>query len=258
MTPINLSAQSAAAPIDEYPRTRRFEADEAYQRSLRRTDGDAPRHFEAAPAKPMETIFARPVPRWKRVCDVIIGAAALAVLSPVMALVALAIRIESPGPIVFRQRRAGLGGKPFTLYKFRSMVIDAEQRKSTLLASNERKGPAFKMKRDPRVTAVGRFIRTTSLDELPQLLNVLKGDMCLVGPRPLPVDETNRCNSWHNRRLDVKPGITCIWQVTCRHDPDFDNWARLDIRYARRQSLLLDLRLLAATAPAVLLRRGAC
>jgi lipopolysaccharide/colanic/teichoic acid biosynthesis glycosyltransferase len=223
-----------------------------------RPDHSASDAADVPSVQPMETIFVQPSPGWKRACDILVAGAALIVLLPFMLAIAIAIRIDSPGPVIFRQRRAGLGGKPFTLYKFRSMVPDAELRKAQLLARNERSGPAFKMKHDPRVTKFGRFIRSTSIDELPQLLNVLKGEMCLVGPRPLPVDETSNCDSWQKRRLDVKPGITCIWQVTSRHDADFDNWARLDIRYARQQSFLFDLKLLLATVPAVLLRRGAC
>jgi lipopolysaccharide/colanic/teichoic acid biosynthesis glycosyltransferase len=190
--------------------------------------------------------------------DVAIALVALAVFSPVMIAIAIAIKMTSSGPVFFSQRRGGLGGKPFNLYKFRSMTTDAEERKSELMKFNQRSGPVFKMKEDPRVTTVGRFIRKTSLDELPQLFNVVLGDMSLVGPRPLPVAEERGYNHWHWRRLDVKPGLTCIWQVTCRHDSDFDRWVRLDLEYISQQSLWLDFSLLCRTVPAVLLQRGAC
>jgi lipopolysaccharide/colanic/teichoic acid biosynthesis glycosyltransferase len=203
-------------------------------------------------------LFARPIPLWKRALDIVGASAVLAVASPVMIAVAIAIKITSPGPILFAQKRGGLGGKPFDLYKFRSMSVDAEARKADLMKFNERSGPVFKMTHDPRVTTIGRFIRKTSLDELPQLFNVLKGDMSLVGPRPLPKSEERGYDHWHWRRLDVKPGLTCIWQVTCRHDKDFDRWVRLDLEYIAKRSLLLDLKLLFQTIPAVLAQRGAC
>ena len=203
-------------------------------------------------------LFAKPIPKWKRALDVIGASAVLIAALPVMLAVAVAIKFSSRGPILFAQKRGGLGGKPFDLYKFRSMSVDAEARKAELMKFNERSGPVFKMTHDPRVTAIGRFIRKTSLDELPQLFNVLKGDMSLVGPRPLPKSEEKGYDHWHWRRLDVKPGLTCIWQVTCRHDKDFDRWVRLDLEYIENYSLLLDLKLLIQTIPAVLAQRGAC
>lgn len=209
------------------------------------------------PEYPMETLFVRPYPRWKRAKDVFGALFLLVALSPVMLAVALAIKFTSKGPVIFRQMRGGHGGRPFMLYKFRSMVVDAEERKKALLAFNERGGPAFKMKDDPRVTTVGRFIRKTSLDELPQLFNVLRGDMALVGPRPLPVDEDQGYEPWQRQRLDVKPGLTCIWQITSRDEADFDRWVRLDLKYIRKHGLLYDIKLLLRTIPAVLLRKGA-
>ena len=143
------------------------------------------------------------------------------------------------------------------MYKFRSMVVDAEQRKRELLALNEQDGPAFKISADPRVTPLGRFLRTTSIDELPQLINVLKGDMSLVGPRPLPCDESDACRGWQRRRLDVTPGLTCIWQVRGRSQVSFADWCRMDLQYVASRSLLRDVTLIALTLPAVLLRRGA-
>lgn len=203
-------------------------------------------------------LFVRRLPWWKRQMDVAGAAAILILFAPLMLLIALAIRFSSPGPIFFTQRRGGIGGKVFHMYKFRSMYVDAEARKADLMRFNERSGPVFKMENDPRITAIGRFIRKTSLDELPQLFNVLRGEMSLVGPRPLPVTEEKGYSHWHWRRLDVKPGLTCIWQVTSRHDRDFDKWVRLDLQYIRELSFWLDMRLLLQTIPAVLAQRGAC
>ena len=203
-------------------------------------------------------LFVRPMPWWKRQMDILGSVALLIAFSPVMLTVALLIKITSPGPVFFAQKRGGAGGKPFHMLKFRSMQVGADAKKAELMSFNERNGPVFKMERDPRVTAIGRFIRKTSLDELPQLFNVLMGHMSLVGPRPLPVTEEKGYAHWHWRRLDVKPGLTCIWQVTSRHDRDFDNWVRLDLQYIREQSLWLDLRLLFMTVPAVVAQRGAC
>jgi lipopolysaccharide/colanic/teichoic acid biosynthesis glycosyltransferase len=174
-----------------------------------------------------------------------------------MLAAAIAIKLSSHGPILFAQRRAGLGGQPFTIYKFRTMVVDAEQRKASLKGLNEQDGPAFKMKHDPRITRIGRLLRTTSLDELPQLWNVLKGDMSLVGPRPLPCDESDAARLWHRQRLDVTPGLTCIWQIRGRNSVTFDQWMRMDMEYVRRRTLWHDLRLLLETIPAVLFSRGA-
>jgi lipopolysaccharide/colanic/teichoic acid biosynthesis glycosyltransferase len=172
-------------------------------------------------------------------------------------LISLAIKLTSRGPVFFKQYRSGHGGKPFALYKFRTMVINAEALKEELLPLNEQDGAAFKMKNDPRVTRLGRILRTTSLDELPQLWNILRGDMTLVGPRPLPCDETAACHGWQRRRLLVRPGLTCIWQVRGRGTVPFVEWIRMDLEYIRAQSLLHDLKLLVLTVPAVLLRRGA-
>jgi lipopolysaccharide/colanic/teichoic acid biosynthesis glycosyltransferase len=177
--------------------------------------------------------------------------------SPILAIAALAIRLSSPGPILFRQKRAGLGGKPFTIFKFRTMCIDAEQKKAALRHRSEQDGPAFKIRHDPRITRVGRFLRETSLDELPQLWNVIRGDMSLVGPRPLPLDESQQCDVWHRRRLDVTPGLTCIWQVKGRSRVTFTEWIRMDRTYIGRRSLWNDLKLILMTVPSVLLRRGA-
>jgi len=214
-----------------------------------------------APMRPVSAgevsnLLVRPLPWWKRLIDVLGGSAILAAALPVMAVVALAVKISDRGPVLFKQRRAGLGGKPFTIYKFRTMVVDAEDKKRRLEHKSEQDGPAFKIKHDPRITRVGRFLRETSLDELPQLFNVLMGDMSLVGPRPLPLEESNRCATWHRRRLDVTPGLTCIWQVHGRSNVNFTEWIRMDRRYIRSRSLWQDLKLIVMTVPSILLRRG--
>ena len=208
------------------------------------------------PVRALGPLFIRPLPWWKRVLDLAVASVSLVVLSPLFLLIALAVKWSSPGPVFFRQMRAGLGGRPFEFYKFRSMVPDAELRKRDLLALNEQDGPAFKIRHDPRVTPLGRFLRKTSLDELPQLWNVLRGEMSLVGPRPLPCDESDACTGWHRRRLEVTPGLTCIWQVEGRSQVSFDDWVRMDIRYMRFRSLVKDAVLMVCTLPAMLLRRG--
>ncbi len=178
---------------------------------------------------------------------------------PVIPLIALAIKLTSPGPVFFRQQRSGLNGSPFTLYKFRTMVTNAEQFKHELEAMNEMTGPVFKVTNDPRVTPIGKFLRKYSLDELPQLFNVLRTEMSLVGPRPLPVDEVKRFQDLaHRRRLSVKPGLTCLWQISGRNQiTDFKEWVRLDLEYIDNWSLWLDLKILVRTIPAVLIGTGA-
>jgi lipopolysaccharide/colanic/teichoic acid biosynthesis glycosyltransferase len=174
-------------------------------------------------------------------------------------IVALVIKLTSPGPVFFRQQRSGLNGRPFTIFKFRTMATDAEQRQHELAAMNEMTGPVFKMTKDPRVTPVGRILRKFSLDEFPQLFNVVRGDMSLVGPRPLPVDEVKRFNDLaHRRRLSVKPGLTCLWQISGRNNvTDFKDWVRLDLEYIDNWSLWLDLKILWRTVPIVLAGTGA-
>jgi exopolysaccharide biosynthesis polyprenyl glycosylphosphotransferase len=194
----------------------------------------------------------------KRLLDYV-GAAVLLVLSlPLFAIIAAAIKLTASGPVFFRQRRCGLNGRPFDMLKFRSMVCDAEARKAGLAGRNEMKGPVFKIHDDPRVTRVGRALRRHGLDELPQLWNVLRGEMSLVGPRPLPVDEVHRFDDdAHRRRLSVMPGLTCLWQVRGRNDIDeFEEWVRLDLEYIDHWSLWLDFKIILATIPAVLLGRG--
>jgi lipopolysaccharide/colanic/teichoic acid biosynthesis glycosyltransferase len=207
--------------------------------------------------RPIAELLRDPLPSWKRLID-IAGALVLLLLTlPLLLLSAVFVRLSSPGPVLFRQRRAGLYGQPFVLLKFRTMVDGAEAMKQSLLQCNELKGAIFKMKNDPRVTRIGRFLRVTSIDELPQLWNVLRGEMSLVGPRPPTLDEVSSYRAWHRRRLSVQPGITGLWQVSARENNDFDDRVRMDLRYIERRSLLGDLRLLSATVPTVLSRRGA-
>ncbi|GAB4254129.1 MAG: hypothetical protein Kow00109_29630 [Acidobacteriota bacterium] len=193
----------------------------------------------------------------KRVMDFAIAAVSLILLSPLMAATALAIKLTSPGPILYRQTRCGLYGRRFTLYKFRTMVDGAEDLLWDIFHLNEMDGPVFKMRNDPRVTKIGRFLRKYSIDELPQLWNVLKGEMSIVGPRaPLPY-EVEYYKLDQRRRLSVKPGITCLWQVSGRNDISFEKWMELDLQYIDRWSLWLDLRILFKTIPAVITGRGA-
>jgi lipopolysaccharide/colanic/teichoic acid biosynthesis glycosyltransferase len=205
----------------------------------------------------LEELVAHPLPMWKRVIDVAIALVGLMLASPVMLLVALLVKVSSPGPVIFKQKRAGRGGVPFTIYKFRTMVDGADQKQRDLRKMSEQDGPAFKMKNDPRLTGVGRFLRNTSLDELPQLWNVVKGDMSLVGPRPLPVHEADACHPWQRRRLTVTPGITCIWQVNGRSRVAFSEWMRMDLAYIQRRTFVQDVKILLQTFPAVVRGRGA-
>jgi lipopolysaccharide/colanic/teichoic acid biosynthesis glycosyltransferase len=205
----------------------------------------------------LQPVFFDSMSVWKRLADIIVSSIALVVLSPLLVAIAIAVKITSKGPVFFNHKRAGLGGVPFRFLKYRTMRVDAEEKKSELLQFNERTGPVFKMENDPRVTRLGMFLRKWSLDELPQFVNVFMGDMSLVGPRPPTLDEVEQYESWHNYRLELKPGITCIWQVYARHEKSFENWVRLDIKYRQKQSFLFDMKLLALTLPAVLSRRGA-
>jgi exopolysaccharide biosynthesis polyprenyl glycosylphosphotransferase len=194
----------------------------------------------------------------KRCIDVLASSACLLLLSPVMALIAIAIKLTSPGPVIFAQERFGWRKRRFRMFKFRTMVADAEMLQAGLESRNEVHGPIFKIRRDPRVTPVGRILRKTSLDELPQFVNVLLGDMALVGPRPLPERDVSRFdNAALMRRFSVKPGLTCLWQVTGRSDIGFERWIELDLRYIDTWSLSLDFRILAQTIPAVLKGTGA-
>jgi lipopolysaccharide/colanic/teichoic acid biosynthesis glycosyltransferase len=194
----------------------------------------------------------------KRALDVVMSAALLLVVGPLLAALALGVKLTSRGPAFYRWEVVGEGGRPFTGYKLRTMVTDADDRKAALMAENEMSGPVFKMKKDPRVTRFGRFLRTYSLDELPQLWSVLGGDMSLVGPRPPLRSEYARFTDYQKQKLAVKPGLTCLWQVRGRSAiSDLDEWVRLDLEYIERWSLWLDLKILAATVPVVLFGRGA-
>ena len=193
----------------------------------------------------------------KRMVDIVGSSVVLILFLPVAVLIALAIKLTTPGPVFFVQERCGLNGRLFKLLKFRTMVRNAEELKSDLLSYNEMSGPVFKMRDDPRVTFVGRFLRKFSLDELPQLINVVKGDMSLVGPRPPTPDEVRKYDRWQRRRLSVKPGLTCLWQISGRSHVDFDEWMKLDLEYIDRWSLGLDVRILLRTIPAVILGTGA-
>lgn len=196
---------------------------------------------------------------FKRVFDCVVASALLLALGPLLLALAVAVRLSSPGPALFRQLRTGWKGRPFRMLKFRTMYADAEARRHDLAAANENQGPAFKLTGDPRVTPLGRWLRRLSLDELPQLLNVLRGEMSLVGPRPLPVYETEKFAAFRDhRRYSVLPGLTGLWQVSGRSDiRDFDEWVRLDLEYIDRWSLWLDLEILARTLPAVFSGQGA-
>jgi len=219
--------------------------------------------FDAIGDRPMLVFRTTPDISWalliKGVIDRVGAFLLLIPASVVMLAAAAAIRLTSPGPIVFRQVRAGKHGKPFTMYKFRTMVTDAEMRQAELLAFNQMSGPVFKIERDPRITPIGRYLRKWSIDELPQLLNVLQGHMSLVGPRPLPIYEVEKFeNTAQRRRLSVKPGLTCLWQVSGRNQvTDFHEWVRLDLKYIDNWSIWLDIKILIMTIPVVLLGLGA-
>jgi exopolysaccharide biosynthesis polyprenyl glycosylphosphotransferase len=193
----------------------------------------------------------------KRAFDIAASAIMLVLAAPLFAAVSIAIKLDSPGPIFFRQRRVGLHGRDFIFFKFRSMCMDAEAKLESLRQLNEVTGPVFKMRQDPRVTRVGRFLRRTSIDELPQFWNVLRGEMSVVGPRPPMPDEVRKYKPWQRRRLSMKPGITCTWQVSGRSDVDFDRWMQLDLAYIDNWSLWNDVQICFRTIPAVLTSRGA-
>lgn len=193
----------------------------------------------------------------KRAFDILASLIGLIVLSPVFLLIAAAIFLDDPGPVLFFQDRNGLDGKAFCMWKFRSMYKGAPGKRFALEAQNELDGPAFKMTNDPRITRVGRFIRRTSMDELPQLVNVLLGQMSIVGPRPLPTYETAKLTEQQRKRLLVKPGLVCYWQVSGRNDIPFDEWMRMDHRYINEASVWTDLKILCMAIPAVISGKGA-
>ncbi len=219
--------------------------------------------FDAFAGRPMLVFRSTPEVSWalliKDVFDRVVALIVLLVMAIPMAIAALIIRITSPWPVIFRQRRAGKYGKAFVMYKFRSMTDDAEMRRAELEPFNQMSGPVFKVESDPRITRFGGWLRRTSFDELPQLLNVLMGDMSLVGPRPLPLYEVEKFeNTAQRRRLSVKPGLTCLWQISGRNQVrDFQDWVRLDLDYIDRWSLALDFKILLRTIPAVIMGLGA-
>jgi exopolysaccharide biosynthesis polyprenyl glycosylphosphotransferase len=192
----------------------------------------------------------------KRLTDIVLAGAALIILTPVMLVVALIIRLTSPGPAIFRQVRCGLNGRRFTFYKFRSMCDNAEELKASLMHLN-RKSTAFKIPNDPRLTPVGRILRKFSIDEWPQLWNVLKGEMSLVGPRPAVPEEVEMYQTWQRRRLRMRPGLTCLWALAGRDRLDFDTWMKMDMQYIDNWSLELDVKILLRTIPRVLTGWGA-
>jgi len=192
----------------------------------------------------------------KRIVDIVGAAVALVLLSPILLVTALVIRARDGRPVLFRQTRIGLHGRPFTIHKFRTMVPDAEERLAEVAHLNERSGIAFKARNDPRITPLGRALRSSSIDELPQLWNVLRGDMSLVGPRPPLPREVSNYDPWQRRRLSMRPGITGLWQVEARGEADFDAWVERDLRYIDGWSPWLDVKILARTIPAVLARQG--
>ena len=213
--------------------------------------GEPVLYYRAHGAQPADLML-------KQITDYLGAALLLVALAPLLLLLALLVRLSSPGPVIYRQQRAGLNGQPFTMYKFRSMNVAADELKLALAAQNEMDGPVFKIANDPRITRLGRILRRHSLDELPQLWNVLRGEMSLVGPRPLPVEEVHRFDNFaHRRRLSMKPGLTCLWQVRGRNEiTSFEEWVRLDLEYIDQWSLWLDLKILLATIPVTLLGRG--
>jgi lipopolysaccharide/colanic/teichoic acid biosynthesis glycosyltransferase len=209
-----------------------------------------------APVAPLADLLVQSTPLGKRCLDVLVSATCLILLAPVFAIAAIAVKLSSPGPIFFAQPR-GARGRTFPFYKFRTMYVGSDARKEELAELNEQSGPVFKMTNDPRITPVGRILRKTSIDELPQLWNVFKGDMSLVGPRPPIPEETLGYERWQLARLEALGGLTCIWQVSGRSNVCFEDWVRMDIQYLRKRSLWLDLTLLLKTLPAVLTARGA-
>lgn len=229
---LNLGSTPKAAP-ESIAAPPHWKIDEAYQDL----------HFEPIP--PFGLFL-------KRTLDLLIALPALIFIIPAWAIIAAAIKLDSAGPVLYRSRRVGKGGRTFTCYKFRSMVANADDTKEHLRQHNQRQGPTFKIKNDPRLTRLGPFLRRYSIDELPQILNVINGDMSIVGPRPHPYDDVVRYRPEYLRRCVVKPGLTCLWQVKARRSPSFEINMDLDMRYIEQWSLLLDLKLIFLTFAAVL------
>lgn len=221
------------------------------------TDLNSPR------LKPMNVVAVLPKRRYhcyefyKRLFDFLFSLLALIVLLPLLIVVAVLIWFEDRGPVIYTQKRVGKNGKEFVMYKFRSMCLDADQKLKDLQQFNEKDGPVFKMTDDPRVTKIGRIIRKFSIDELPQLFNILKGEMSLVGPRPPLPNEVKQYSSYQMHRLDVTPGLTCYWQISGRSNVNFEKWVELDMKYINERSLWTDLKIILKTVPAVLSGYGA-
>lgn len=193
----------------------------------------------------------------KRFFDICLSTAALVVLSPLLLVIAILIYLEDKGPVIYSQTRIGKDGRAFKLYKFRSMCVDADEKLKDLQKLNERDGPVFKIRDDPRVTKIGKFIRKTCIDELPQLVNIIKGDMSIVGPRPPLPNEVEQYNSYQKQRLLVVPGLTCYWQIQKGEETTFDEWVELDLKYIKERSILLDFRLILLTFKVILSGKGA-
>lgn len=207
-------------------------------------------HYQSVQSRPVQMAF-------KRLFDIVSSGVALWLLAPLLLAVAAMVKLTSRGPVLFRQTRVGLHGRPFQMLKFRTMVQNAEELKAKLAAQNEMDGPVFKMKKDPRITSIGRVLRKFSIDELPQLINVLRGDMSVVGPRPPVPNEVARYEPWQRRRLSVRPGLTCIWQVSGRNEISFEQWMYMDLQYIDTWSFTKDIGLILKTFPVVLTGRGA-
>jgi lipopolysaccharide/colanic/teichoic acid biosynthesis glycosyltransferase len=236
---------------DDFSRTDRRRTDEASTHWLRVESAEVAVSNE-------DPLVPRPFLQMsiKRTVDIVGATTGLVVFGPLIIAGMVAVKLGSRGPALFTQTREGLRGKPFTIYKLRTMVVDAEAKQQALHADSHRDGPAFKLKKDPRVNKIGKLLRATCIDELPQLFNVLKGDMSLVGPRPLPWHESRACNGWQRRRLDVRPGMTCDWQVNKHKAKTFDEWMRMDLRYIDEIGFLNDLSLIAQTVTVPILGRG--
>ncbi len=208
----------------------------------------------------MQAVYQKKNPAYlklKRGMDILLSAAALVFLAPVFLFTALAIKLEDGGPILFCQYRAGKDMKPFKIYKFRSMLVNADAKMPEMMKDNEQTGHAFKIKNDPRITRVGKFIRKFSIDELPQLINVIKGDMSIVGPRPILTFQMEECSGYERQRLVVQPGLTCYWQIGGRANIGWKEWIEMDLDYIENMSLWTDIKIIARTVPAVFDREGA-
>ena len=236
------------------------DSDADNRQELHRDPNSSPKEirFEAIAESVRESFFqsTAPTPFWKRSIDILGASVGLVLLTPVFALSAIAVKLSGPGPIFFHQARDGKDGKPFFVIKFRTMCENAEAMKKSLKEFSEQDGPAFKLENDPRLTTIGKYLRKSCVDELPQLINVLRGDMSLVGPRPLPVGESVECLMWQRKRLEVTPGLTCIWQLKGDRQTKFADWMRMDMEYIRDRSLWLDLKLIFQTIWVAVLHRG--